>query len=139
MGWHRALLLLGLLCSCNTRREVPGAGKLSDLRGFCDEWATRACNDTVVEQCSAASKNACIQGQQAFCETLIPESKYSELTASDCLDAVEAAYKDAVLTADERDTVVHLAGKCSKIVSGSGGAGRACTVDGDCNRDEDLS
>jgi hypothetical protein len=115
------------------------ADKVQTVRGFCDEWGARACNDKVVDLCSAASQNDCIESQQSFCETLIPEDKYSSKTALDCLAAVQDAYSDGVLTATERDTVRDLGNACDKIVSGPGTAGKNCTVDSDCNRDEGLS
>jgi hypothetical protein len=112
---------------------------LADVQSFCAEWAKRACNELVVGRCAAESNEACIAAQQTFCESLIPDGHYSATTASACLDAVEAAYSDAVLTADERDTVRRLGEPCDKIVSGSVGKDGECTTDGDCNRDVDLA
>jgi hypothetical protein len=133
-----ACLLLGVLASCSAKKDA-GPDPLASVQGFCHEWATRACNDTVWGNCSAASATKCIEAQQTFCETLVPDGKYSQLTAGACLDAVDAAYKDATLTADERDTVRLLGNECSKIVSGSVGAGGSCKDNGDCNRDVDLA
>ncbi len=138
MRWLLSLLALGLLTSC-AHKDDGLANKISTVRGFCDEWGSRACNDKVVNLCSAASKNDCIETQQSFCESLIPEDKYSPKTALDCLGAVEDAYKDGVLTADERDTVMALANACDKILSGPGTAGKSCAADSDCNRDEELA
>ncbi|HEX4341386.1 MAG TPA: hypothetical protein VH062_36005 [Polyangiaceae bacterium] len=127
-----------MLTSCFHKDDGLGS-KISTVRGFCDEWGARACNDKVVDLCSAATADDCIGSQQSFCETLIPEDKYSAKTAPDCLDAVADAYKDGVLTADERDTVMNLGNACSKIVSGPGTAGKTCSEDSDCDRDEDLA
>ncbi len=138
MRWLIAFAALGLLTSC-TKKSDPLTAKLATAEGFCDDWAGRACNDHVVEACSAESKNSCIDSQKAFCGKLIPDGKYSDLTARACLSAVEAAYSDGILTASERDTVRHLANQCDHIVSGTGTAGKACLVDSDCDRDEDLS
>jgi hypothetical protein len=138
MRWLIALTALGILVSCSHKKDEL-AEKIATTRGFCDEWGARACNDTVVRLCSAATKGDCIDSQQAFCQSLIPEEKYSPRTALDCLRAVEDAYGDGTLTAEERDTVTALANGCDRIVSGSLSAGKSCFVDGDCNRDLDLS
>jgi hypothetical protein len=115
------------------------ASKVAAVRGFCDEWAMRACNDNVVKHCAAASKDDCMGSQQNFCESLVPEDEYSSKTALDCLAAVEKAYQKDSLDAHDRDTVLHLGNECSKILSGKGTAGKSCTADSDCNRDEDLA
>jgi hypothetical protein len=138
MRWLIALAALGVLASCSHKKDELGE-KIATMRGFCNEWGARACNDTVVGLCSAASKDDCAAAQQTFCESLIPEEKYSPLTARDCLGAVEDAYRDGKLTADERDTVTALANQCDRIVSGSLSAGKSCFVDSDCNRDRELS
>jgi len=133
------VLLLLTPISCSAKKEALGGSTLADVQSFCAEWAKRACNDQVVSRCAAESKDACVSAQQSFCETLVPDGKYSATTASTCLDAVEAAYADSVLTAEERDTVRMLGAPCDKIVSGSVGKGGECTEAGDCNRDVDLS
>ncbi|HEX3594598.1 MAG TPA: hypothetical protein VHU80_05840 [Polyangiaceae bacterium] len=133
-----ALIALGLLTSCFHKGDSLES-RVSTVRGFCDEWATRACNATVVKLCSAATPDDCIEAQQAFCETLIPEDKFSSKNAVACLDAVGDAYSMGSLTADQRDTVLKLGNECSKIVSGPGTAGKSCTEDSDCDRDEDLA
>jgi hypothetical protein len=138
MRWLLAFAALALTTSCSKKSD-PLESKLATVQGFCDEWAGRACSDAVVQSCSAESANACIESQRAFCETLIPDGKYSELTARDCLAAVEAAYGDGILTANERDTVRQLGNECDHILSGSGTAGKSCVVDSDCDRDEDLA
>jgi hypothetical protein len=138
MRWLIALTALGILPSCSHEKDEL-AEKIATKRGFCQEWGGRACNDTVVGLCSAVSKGDCSDSQQDFCETLIPDEKYSSLTALDCLKAVEEAYGDGKLTAEERDTVTALANRCDRIVSGSLTAGKSCFVDSDCNRDKNLS
>jgi hypothetical protein len=131
------LLLVPLACSA--QKGSVEAVQLADVQSFCSAWARVACNDQVVSRCAAESKEACISAQQSFCETLVPDGRYSGATAPACLDAVQTAYADAVLTAEERDTVRKLSAPCDKIVSGSTGTDGACTEDGDCNRDVDLS
>lgn len=138
MRWLIALSALGILASCSHKNDGL-AEKLATVRGFCEEWGARACSDKVVQNCSAATTGDCIDSQAAFCESLIPDDKYSARTAIDCLGAVQDAYSDGVLTADERDTVTALANRCDHIISGKLSAGKSCFADSDCNRDLDLS
>jgi hypothetical protein len=133
-----ALLLLALVPACSAKKDGTGTN-VADLAAFCSEWATRACNDTVVGSCSATSPGACIQAQQTFCESLVPAAKYSSKNADACLDAVREAYSDGQLTADERNVVLRLGAPCDKVVSGKGAKEAACTQDSDCNRDDDLA
>jgi hypothetical protein len=125
---------LGVGCSA----KKGGGSKWSSVEGFCDDWATRACSDSVVTACASTNADSCRDSQRAFCEKLVPDAEYSDKNAEACLDAVGDAYKDAVLTSDERKVVLELGGVCSKILSGSVGAGGSCRVDKDCNRDDDL-
>jgi hypothetical protein len=129
---------MSLAVGCSSKTGGGDADALAEVRGFCLEWAERACNDTVVSHCSAADADACVAGQRQFCESIVDDGKYSRLTAEACLDGVEEAYADAQLTAEERDTVRLLGPPCDKIVSGSTGGGGTCTEDTDCNRDVDL-
>src|ERR1041385_8975564 len=140
MRFLSAIVLVAVTASaCSTKKDTLGDAQLADVKGFCAEWANRACNDQVVSRCAAESKDAWAAAQQSFCESLVPDGEYSALTASTCLEAVSAGYADAVLTADERDTVRKLGPPCDKIRSGSTGKGGDCTEDSDCNRDVDLA
>lgn len=130
-------LLVALGCSGEEKRS--GEGPLATEDGFCAEWAERACGSRVVERCAAPSADACRASQAAFCAALVPAGRYSRDGAADCLKAVEDAYDDAELTAEERNTVRLLAPPCDAVVSGPGGAGDPCTEDGDCAREEDLT
>jgi hypothetical protein len=130
-------LLLGLLSSCAAKKTPPNP--LAEVEGFCTEWAKRACNDKVVAACAATDATACQEAQQTFCESIVPDGKYSSDNAVDCLNAEQDAYSDAQLTAAERDTVLSLGGKCALILSGTGGTDAACTEDSDCNRNDGLS
>jgi len=131
-------VLLGA-AACSAKKDSLQQVELADVQSFCDEWAKRACNDQVVSHCAAESADTCVAAQRTFCESLVPDGEYSEVTAEACLDAVAAAYADAVLTADERDTLQALGATCDKIRSGSTGKGGDCTEDSDCNRDVDLA
>src|SRR6185295_13027913 len=111
------VLFLLLPAACSGKKDLLEGVSLADVKSFCAEWGKRACNDQVVSRCAAETKDACVSAQQSFCETLVPDGRYSSMTAPTCLDAVEAAYTDAVLTADERDTTRKLGEPCDKIVS----------------------
>jgi hypothetical protein len=138
MRWLLAVTALGLAAGCSHKDDAL-ANKVSTVSGFCNEWATRACNDNVVKHCAAATTEDCMNSQQAFCEMLVPQDEYSSKTAIDCLNAVQSAYQQDSLDASQRDTVLHLGNECSKILSGDRTAGKSCTVDSDCNRDEGLA
>ena len=126
-----ACLFFALLTSCAAKKGPDT--KLDDVPGFCSEWASNACNDTVVKDCGTTTA-ACVQAQQTFCESIVPAAKYSSAEAPDCLKAVSAAYKDGQLTADERNTVLRIGNECAKILSGPGAADAACSADSDCDR-----
>lgn len=119
-------------CSGGSKKEPD------DLDTFCARWANRACNEDVVTACAAESDDACAATQKQFCLGLIPDGKYSPQSTDECLKAVEAAYSDAELDAEERDTVLHLQGPCALLVSGSAGKGASCMETGDCNTESGL-
>lgn len=111
--------------------------KFKDKAGFCNEWAIEACNTTIVEEC-ADDKDDCRAGQRAFCNSLIPASKYNKAGASECIDAVGQAYVDGSLDAEERAIVEELAGSCSRVVTGNGEQGDSCDENLDCASDQNL-
>ena len=121
---------LGLLTACGGTREGPPSNPLAMPAGFCEIWAERACNETVIERCVATDVEACRDAQANFCLGLARDN-FAGDNAEECLDAVELAYEDAELTADERDTVRKLGTPCDQIVSGSGGSD-ACVQHSDC-------
>ncbi|HEX2734453.1 MAG TPA: hypothetical protein VHM70_22750 [Polyangiaceae bacterium] len=132
-----AYLLVGLvgLISCGSDKDSDPLGSAS---GFCAEWAKRACTEAVVTSCEADDKQACQSTQAQFCEKLVPDALYSKAGADKCLKAVEAAYKDGDLSADERDTVRSLGAPCDEVLSGDGQANDACNESSDCDRTAGL-
>jgi hypothetical protein len=136
MRSHLAFVVLALLTACSAKKPDTS---LDTAEGFCAQWASRACSDKVWQACGATGADTCIAAQQTFCETLVPTGKYSSTHAKECLNAVAAAYKDASLSADERDTVLRLENDCELVLSGPGGEHSKCTEDSDCNRNDGLS
>jgi hypothetical protein len=123
MKWNALGLLL---LACSSEDPVPTKAE------FCEQWADRACADSVVSACQAADKDACKLGQQGFCQSIVPDS-FSEDGIKGCLDAVGAAYADADLTGDELRVVLKLGGACGKLIVGPSGGGESCSSDLDCN------
>jgi len=131
------LLCLSGLANCSsTEAEIDPNATVS---GFCGNWAKAACSNETVLACSGAAKidatltDACLRSQQRFCEGLVPSKGYSSLRVTQCLNAVQNAYKDARLSADEIATVRHLGAPCNHLIKGSQRAAESCTADNDCN------
>jgi hypothetical protein len=132
------VLLFAALSGCAGESDDTDK-QLAKVEGFCEKWGEHVCNGNVVDQCSAADRQSCREAQAAFCEDLVPSGKYSSEHAEPCLEAVQIAYEDAQLTAEERDVVRFLGGACHPVVSGSGSEGDPCEVTADCSVDADLS
>lgn len=73
------------------------------------------------------------------CLDMVPSRLYNESGAEECLDAVERALLDGELTSAERDAVIELKGACSRLLSGRGERGDACSVDSDCNVEDGFA
>jgi hypothetical protein len=125
-----SLLLISVVPSCSGSDRDPNA-RYSTLEGFCQQWGTAACNETVVENCQAASTDTCIESQKQFCMALVPRG-YSPQFARECVSAVQDAYADARLTLEELNTVQKLEAPCHRVVSGAG-EGASCARDSDCD------
>ena len=129
-------------CSSSDAPPDPYASVAS----FCESWASSACNETVVLACSGADKadstltQACITSQTAFCQTGldIPATGYSSKNALACLTAVQSAYSDGKLNAQEIATVRHRGSPCNQLIKGAAAEGEPCTKDDDCNTLDDY-
>ena len=115
------LCLLGA-SGCSSADVVDPNATVS---GFCENWAKAACSSSVVLACSGAEKvdaeltDDCVISQRTFCEDdLLPPKGYSSQKASECLNAVQAAYSDARLTAAEIATVRHRGDPCNHLIKG---------------------
>jgi hypothetical protein len=128
-----ACLLSVAGCSGDDEERSP----LASVEGFCSRWADLACSDRVLDACES-TRDRCVDRQGAFCRSIVPAGKYSRDGARACLDAVERAYVDAALNADEYDVVRQLGGACEGILSGTGGPGDVCAADDDCHRESGL-
>jgi len=125
------LLGLGLPVACSAAEEPP-PDPLAKSSGFCDAWAEAACQPDVVKYCNAKSVDDCQSTQGAFCREIVPDS-YSSARAQACLDAVRDAYRDAELTPEELQVVLHLAAPCDQLSKGTRTNGQSCDENDDCN------
>ena len=135
------LYLLGASsCSSTEDAQDPNA----TVSGFCGNWAKAACSSAVVEACAGVEKadasatDSCVMTQRVFCEGLLPTRGYSSLKATQCLNAVQNAYKDARLTAEEIDIVRHRGEPCNHLIKGPQGEGESCASDDDCDTLKDY-
>ncbi len=124
------LLVFTLPFGCGVDEETP-PDPLRNPEGFCKSWAESACQQKVVDNCNAPDIDGCIDSQQTFCLDIVPENYTSE-HAKACLSAVKAAYKDALLTAEEIAVVIKLAAPCDQLSSGTSSEGHSCEKNDDC-------
>lgn len=131
--------IVALVVACGGSEPGPGTGSssLNTANSFCKAWGTAACNASVVDACGADEAEACVTSQQSFCLDLLPYG-YDPKYAQECIDAVEAAYADADLSAEELAVVLQLAAPCDRLIKGAGEAGATCAEDTDCNTLVDL-
>jgi hypothetical protein len=127
-NWIGLFLMAGLAMGCSDDEE-PAA---QTREGFCDEWGKRACSSEVVSVCKAEDESDCNLKQESFCQELLPDDFVDDHAAS-CLDAVEAAYADADLTADELVTVLQLGPPCDRLIRGPRSAGDDCSSTFECD------
>jgi hypothetical protein len=125
------LLALSLPLACGVDEETP-PDPLATRAGFCKSWGENACQQNVVDNCNAPSIDDCVDTQTDFCLGVVPE-RYSVKHASECLNALKAAYKDAVLSADDIKVVIKLAAPCDKLSTGTSIAGEDCSTHDECN------
>jgi hypothetical protein len=119
--------------ACSSDDEVPDTP-----RRFCERWAAAACSGEVISACQAADADDCQASQIVFCLDRLPATRFSGARAAECIDAVEAAYDDADITADEMPIVLRFAAPCDRLVSGPRGQGEACNSPSDCDAPEGL-
>jgi hypothetical protein len=124
-----ALLALTLPFGCKAKEDPPDP--LAQRGGFCDAWAKAACQKVVVDDCNAASADDCEATQNRICIKKLPEI-YDSRHASECLDAVKAAYSDGDLTADELTVVLNFGAPCDQLSKGTSSDGEACVENNDC-------
>ena len=100
---------------------------------FCDAWGERACSDEVVSVCQAPDVEDCRAAQRSACLEQLDADDFSPMMASDCLSAVEKAYADADLTADELRTTLRLEAPCDSLIVGPVAEGDDCDEHEDCD------
>jgi len=118
---------------CSGDQPGPGAeeSKYKSESAFCTEWAKVVCNELVVSRCNG-TRSGCIESQTSACGVVVPLG-YDPTYAEDCLNAVEDAYADAELDAEELDIVLRLGGPCATLVDGGEGEGDGCAESFDCD------
>jgi hypothetical protein len=124
------LLAISLVVAACSSSEDDGPQTAAD---FCSSWAEAACSDEVLSVCQAAGVDDCRRTQTASCMAQLPPGEYSGQRAEQCLDAVEAAFEDADITADEVGAVFQLRAPCDQLVRGFAGEGQECTSREDCD------
>lgn len=127
-NWLGLLVMIGLSTGCSEEDE-PAA---QTREGFCDEWGKRACSPEVVSVCQAEDASDCRLTQESFCQELLPDNFVDDHAAT-CLDAVEGAYEDADLTAEELVTVLQLGPPCDRLIRGPRSSGDVCTSTFECD------
>lgn len=111
--------------------------KYKDRDAFCADWALRACNIGIVEEC-ADDKADCQAGQVAYCKSLVGTTKYNKAGAKKCAEAIGKALSDHELTPTEVALYRDLKGDCAEVVSGGGDRGNSCSQDTDCSTKDGL-
>ena len=129
-----SLLVLCVCAACSSKKAGPvtAADPLSTRDGFCLAWAGAACSSDVVDSCAVSDRD-CTAAQESFCRDGAPDGEFSVKAAEGCVDAVENAYKDATLSAEEYAIVRNFAAPCDRLLAESAVAeGEDCIVDRGC-------
>jgi hypothetical protein len=130
--WLFPALAVALISACSSEEPGPQANDKYKTRGsFCEAWADAACNDDVVDACGS-SRSLCLEHQSTYCLNLVPTG-YTSVNAETCVKAVERAYRDAELDAEELKLVQRLAAECSQLVDGGRPEGDDCTLTTECD------
>jgi hypothetical protein len=137
MTWRFGALfgVFVVVASCGGDKDGPTGrdDPLTTSQGICARWAAAACNDDVVRACNGSSglTAECVGDQQDFCLEQLTGDGFDRELAQDCIDAVEDAYSDGEITAEERLEVILLeSGPCAdtkasgdEAAGGAGGTG----------------
>jgi hypothetical protein len=133
-------LLAGLLTQCTvktTTEEQPP--KYPDSGSYCAGRAQAECNDAVIAACGASGKARCVASRQTVCLNAVQANAlgktFDPAEAEACVNAVGAAYTDAVLTKAE---ITGYNATCSQIFDGTGIKDGACQADTDCKQSAGL-
>jgi hypothetical protein len=130
-------LLAGLLTQCTVKTtteeqplKYPGSGS------YCAGRAQAECSDQVIAACAASGKDRCVASRQTVCLNAVPPGKtFDPAKAEECVNAVGAAYANAVLTKDE---ITGYTATCTQVFDGTGIKDGACQSDGDCKQSAGL-
>lgn len=105
-----------------------------DAAAYCAARAKALCSDAIVRDC-AITKDYCEVVLRGRCGNDILEGVYRADVAEICVNAISAAYADAVLMPAEQANIDR---DCSLVFGGRSIAGAACTTLKDCNLDLGL-
>ncbi len=112
------------------------AAETSTLSGYCDARAKTECNAAIVTACGVTSTASCVTARTADCTKNVPQgTTYVPTAGPACLQAVQAAYTTATITAD---SLAAVEAACEPVFSGPGAARAPCTVDYDCSLADGL-
>jgi hypothetical protein len=100
---------------------------------FCEDWGQAACSKETVSACQAGNTEDCAHSQEELCRALVPAAGFSDARGDACIDAIDAAYADAELDADELATVLRLDPPCDQLWVGPKAEGEACSSRRDCD------
>lgn len=127
-------LLLPLGACSGSESKGKGPNPLATVSGFCQAWAELACNPDTVDLCGGGDDiDACQRTQSNFCESIVPSVGYDPKYAKECLRAVELAYKETGLDAEQLLVVRQLGGECARLIRGSQLEGESCSEDIECD------
>jgi hypothetical protein len=120
--------------ACTTKTDDaggPAGPKYPDVQSYCTARAQAECSQTAITNCASPSSDACVATREAKCNGASPTDRtYRADQAEACVNAVAAAYADAIIEPSEVDDMNKACGVLFQQDSGT--AGVACAVDTDC-------
>jgi hypothetical protein len=143
------LIVAGVLLGACVSTEETNSGpqyKYPTESSFCSALAKADCTSDVVKACystdNADNKASCVaaRSQTAACRASVTGVEtalvsYNPQTAEACIAKHASIYADAELTRDEMKAATDA---CIKTFSGSGGPGSGCSIDFDCDTNQNL-
>lgn len=129
--------IAGCGSSDDEAEPTPPGPMYPDVAAYCNARARAECSEQTVGNCASPSTEICVAKRQMACAKTIPAGKsYRPGEAEPCVEAVEAAYVDAIVSQEER---VEIADSCAALFeTESGVTGSSCETDSDCRMSEDY-
>lgn len=128
-------LALVTACGSDDGEAAPPGPNHPDVAAYCNARARAECSEQAVSNCASPSVEACVAKRQMVCAGTIPAGKsYRPNEADPCIEAVGAAYANAIVDKDERAAI---AAACANLFETEAGVtGWECEVDSDCRMSE---